>query len=304
MVRAYFLADVISILADYVCYYHYPARGPPNAGLARLDPSVLHGNLREVIGIVESYTEPGPFRDSLLTRFARAELLGRLHERGFLEHPPSTGRRCSRRSGPWSRSASRRPSIRSCACPPHHDGPGPGRAPRPAVALAEAEVQVTGSARAIRLDATDRGTLHLAAEARLDAGQRPFEVHAVGDRLMLEVPGEVAAAYHRRPGRFRAPLSGVARLVIRRRDDSAELVVPASVEQRVEQGDAGDLHLTFLVDADIDPATIASGEPAWSGTWEVVIQIEVAGYVREAHVRLDDERRTAGGGSFFRRRGR
>ena len=84
---AYFAAETISVLSDYVCYYHIRRDDLSNAGLRRPDPKGYYGNLREVIGIIEANTEPGPFRDRLLDRFARTELTGRLRDRAFLNLP-------------------------------------------------------------------------------------------------------------------------------------------------------------------------------------------------------------------------
>ena len=289
VVRAYFLADVISILADYVCYYHFRRDDLSNAGLRRLDPVGYYTNLREVIGIVESFTEPGPFRDSLLQRFARMELLGRLRDRGFLEHPPEYRevlfteiRAVVEEHIP--------PTVDPLLPPAQRAQMALLRAGRLdlLIVLAEAQVQVTGRARALRLDTTDHDTLHLTVGARLDAGQRPFEVRALGDRLMLEVPDEVAAVVPAEAIEIPAPLSAVTRLVIRRREDSAELVAPSSIEQRVTRADDGGLCPEWILDVEIDPMTIAHGAPAWSGAWEVVVRVELAGYVTETHVTLDD----------------
>ena len=85
------------------------------------------------------------------------------------------------------------------------------------------------------------------------------------------------------------PLAGVARLVIRRRDDSAELVATASIEQQVEPTGEGGLRPEWILDAEIDPMTISCGAPVWPGAWEVVVRLEVAGYAAETPVRLDDK---------------
>ena len=237
VVRAYFLAGVISILSDYVCYYHSRRGDRANAGLQRLDPVGYYTNLREVIGIVESFTEPGPFRDSLLQRFARAELLGRLRDRGFLEHPPEYRealfteiRAVVEEHIPSTVDPLLRPAQRvqmALLRAGHLDL---------LVSLAQAQVEVTGAARGLALAITDHGTLHLVAEASLDAGQQPLEFCARGEHLVLDVPDAVADAVPLDAIEVPVPLSGVARLVIRRGGDSAELVVPSSIRQRIERG--------------------------------------------------------------------
>ena len=87
VVGAYFAARTISVLSDYVCYYHIRRDDHSNAGLRRPDPKGYYANLREVIGIIEANTERGPLRDRLLVRFARTELTGRLRDRAFLDLP-------------------------------------------------------------------------------------------------------------------------------------------------------------------------------------------------------------------------
>jgi glycosyltransferase involved in cell wall biosynthesis len=290
VVKAYFLADVISVLADYICYYHYRRDDGANAGFRRLEPAGYYGNLREVIGIVEANTEPGPFRDSLLERFARAELLGRLRGRVFIDYPVDYRRDLFA-------------EIRAVI--DDHIGPSVDERLAPAqraqmallhagrldllIKLAEAELQVTAFARIVRLEWTPGGTLSLAIEAGLNAGHEPLGVERHGDRLLLRVPDEVAAVL---PGDARLvgrPLSGRARLVIRRHDDSAELVVPASLEQRVEVGSDGCDRVTFELTGEIDPRTVASGEPIWPGTWDVVAIVEVLGYSAETRLGVPSE---------------
>src|SRR6266508_3896742 len=60
VMRSYFAARNIAILADYPCYYFR--------------------NVEDTIDVVEEHTEPGALRDRLLRRFYRSEILGRLRE--------------------------------------------------------------------------------------------------------------------------------------------------------------------------------------------------------------------------------
>ncbi|WP_232788815.1 glycosyltransferase family 2 protein [Streptomyces odonnellii] len=88
MMQSYFPAKVVSILGNYTCYYYSKRDDGQNAGSAKLVPTGYYGNLREVLQVVVDNTEPGEFRDRLLRRFYRVEMLGRLSEPGVLKFTP------------------------------------------------------------------------------------------------------------------------------------------------------------------------------------------------------------------------
>jgi len=84
VVKAYFAARVISILADEPCYFYLQRTDRRNAGATPLDPDAYFGNLREVLEVVIANTEPGERRARLIGRFCRTELVGRLSRRALL----------------------------------------------------------------------------------------------------------------------------------------------------------------------------------------------------------------------------
>ncbi|MEV6395947.1 glycosyltransferase [Streptomyces sp. NPDC051907] len=88
MMEAYFPAKVVSILGSYTCYHYSRRDDGKNAGSAKIVPSGYYGNLREVLDVVVAHTEPGKFRDQLLRRFYRVEMLGRLSEPQILKYEP------------------------------------------------------------------------------------------------------------------------------------------------------------------------------------------------------------------------
>ncbi|MFJ8748581.1 glycosyltransferase family 2 protein [Streptomyces sp. NPDC102441] len=88
MMQAYFPAKAVSILGDYTCYHYSKRDDGKNAGSAKIVPSGYYGNLREVLDVVVENTEPGDFRDLLLRRFYRVEMLGRLSEPAVLKYTP------------------------------------------------------------------------------------------------------------------------------------------------------------------------------------------------------------------------
>nr|WP_197681467.1 glycosyltransferase family A protein [Actinopolymorpha singaporensis] len=87
VIAAYFAADTISVLSDYVCYYHVRRDDDSNAGFECLDPKSYFGFLREALDIVEANTEPGPLRDRLYRRWYRVEMLERLRGKRLLDTP-------------------------------------------------------------------------------------------------------------------------------------------------------------------------------------------------------------------------
>ncbi|MFD6419841.1 glycosyltransferase [Streptomyces sp. NPDC060194] len=88
MMQAYFPAEVVSILGSYTCYYYSKRDDGKNAGSTRPVPAGYYGNLREVLDVVLENTEPGSFRDLLLRRFYRVEMLGRVSEPNVLRYEP------------------------------------------------------------------------------------------------------------------------------------------------------------------------------------------------------------------------
>lgn len=83
MVRAYFAAERVSILGDVLCYFYLRRADGGNAGSEEIVPQDYYANLREILGVVLEHTEPGEFRDRLLRRFYRVEVLGRLGEPSY-----------------------------------------------------------------------------------------------------------------------------------------------------------------------------------------------------------------------------
>src|SRR5918999_1010751 len=78
VVKAYFRADVISVLADYPCYYWVARRDRSNAGRTPYEWFSYYGYVRDILDVVEAHTEPGPFRDRLLAHWYRGKGLRKL----------------------------------------------------------------------------------------------------------------------------------------------------------------------------------------------------------------------------------
>jgi poly(ribitol-phosphate) beta-N-acetylglucosaminyltransferase len=92
VVHAYFHAAGISVLADRP-YYHWTTRErTPNASHTSLEPEGYYGNVREVLDLVLEHTEPGPFRDRLLTHWYRGKMLQRVGGRKFARRDEAENR--------------------------------------------------------------------------------------------------------------------------------------------------------------------------------------------------------------------
>jgi hypothetical protein len=89
VVRAYFAAGIVSILADEPCYFYLRRDDHGNAGSVLMDPATYYANLRDVIDVVLANTVPGEERARLLRRFCRVEMLGRLRRPEYLEGQPT-----------------------------------------------------------------------------------------------------------------------------------------------------------------------------------------------------------------------
>src|SRR3954451_15086659 len=88
VMRAYFCARSISILADYPCYHWSLRDKGANASWGRMDPVGYFANVREVLDLVEEHTEPGPLRDRLFVHWYRGKMLGRVGGRYFPRRDP------------------------------------------------------------------------------------------------------------------------------------------------------------------------------------------------------------------------
>ena len=87
MMQTYLVAKVVSIVGDYPCYYYLRREDGGNAGSVPIEPVGYYGNLREVLDTVGAGTEPGEFRNRLLRRFLRNEVLNRVSEPVVLNAP-------------------------------------------------------------------------------------------------------------------------------------------------------------------------------------------------------------------------
>ncbi|MGX1792955.1 glycosyltransferase [Microbacterium sp. NPDC055312] len=86
VMRAYFAAATISILASEPCYAW--VKHPGSASSSRIDAETYFPHLESVLDLVEAHTEPGARRDRLLRHWFRGKILKRLEGRRMLAYPP------------------------------------------------------------------------------------------------------------------------------------------------------------------------------------------------------------------------
>jgi poly(ribitol-phosphate) beta-N-acetylglucosaminyltransferase len=273
VVHAYFHAAGISVLADRP-YYHWTTRErTPNASHGTLDPQGYYGNVREVLDLVLEHTDPGPFRDRLLTHWYRGKMLQRVG-----------GRKFARRDDAHNRELV--DTIRALALERYDE--------RVHERLAF-NLQVRSALlRAGRFEDLQRlaqfeAGLRAGIKARVRGGGRrlTLELTATLRGLELESAGEAL--------RWRPPeaLPGLdldmtsslggsyVQVYVHSLRDGGEYVLPAETE--VELDRAGHVVLTTRVE--VDPRVAAGGSALPAGDFEVRANVNVAGFSHARSVR-------------------
>ena len=87
VVKGYLLAKVVSVYADYTCYFHIRRVDLANAGLRKANWRGYFNNLADAIEVAVAYTEPGPVRDRIFRRWLQVEMVQRLSGRRLLRFP-------------------------------------------------------------------------------------------------------------------------------------------------------------------------------------------------------------------------
>ena len=89
VVTGYLLAKVVSIYADYTCYFHIRRADRANAGLRKTNWRGYFDNLAEALDIVVAHTQPGVERDRIFRRWLQVEMVQRLSDRRWLRFAPA-----------------------------------------------------------------------------------------------------------------------------------------------------------------------------------------------------------------------
>lgn len=282
VVHAYLVADRISVLSDYVCYYHVRRSDAGNAGFRPLDPAGYFGNLREALAIVAEHTEPGPLRDKLLRRWLRVEMVERLRGARLLNASPDYRRALL---------AEIQAVMRDHMGPSVAAGlPVPQRVVAELAAggrLADLEVLADWEKRIgawCHLDDLHwhDGTLRIGFSAQLRVDGEPVTARSSAGRTTVDpplLPSALAALYREQDLTGGAlPANARAVLVLRERATGAEFVLPA--ECSVEGNPGALVHGATV----LDPATALSGRPLENGVWDIWVRLYSLGWTKDARM--------------------
>jgi len=275
VVHAYFHAAAITVLADRPVYHWVLRDIARHASAGRLDPEGYYGNVREVLDLVVEHTEPGPWRDRLLTHWYRGKMLGRVGGRGF-----------ARRDDAFNRELV--DVIRSLALERFD-------------ATVHARLAFNMRARSLLLRAGDYdGLLRLAElESSLRARVRS-RVRGDGRRLTLNLRAALRGLEFARDGErvtwrppapLRAALPGLdatdavfdsqIQVLLHSLRDGTEYTLPAPTTVMLDDGTRPVLRAAV----DIEAATAAAGGPLPDGDWELRVVVTVAGFNHARSVR-------------------
>ncbi|MEV6112745.1 glycosyltransferase [Streptomyces sp. NPDC052109] len=284
--EAYLRADNVSVIGDYVCYYHLKRDDASNAGFQRFDPVGYFKNLREALDAVERYTEPGPLRDRLLRRWLRVEMVERMSGRRLLAMPDDHRRELLRemravvveRFGPGV-AAGLRPAQRIVAALIRED--------RYDDLVAYATWEDGVRPRAVPAGVAWRdGTLRidLSAEYTGAGGPLTVPVDASGPpadgapRDVAEAASWLAAAADAGFG------TATVDLVVRDRESAASFFQPVEVTRERVPAEDGGSRLVLRATATVDPARAAGGAPLHGGLWDLYARVGLGGWTKECRL--------------------
>ncbi len=286
--EAYLRAENVSVLSDYVCYYHVKRDDASNAGFRPIDPVGYFGNLREALDIVDQYTEPGPLQDGLFRRWLRNEIVERLRARRLLTMAPDYRREMFR-------------EMRSVAVDRFGPGVAAGLTPIQQVVagllvadrvgdletLAEWEATVKPIAE-LRDLAWQDGALKVDFTVEYASGDErlTFVRNGTDPGLTLPIPDSSREAL----ALFDAGISAQfakskVDLVIRERSTAAEFFQTVEFERVTrDTPDPAAVRLQLQATATIDPRTAAGGGPVGSGIWDVYVRYSLSGWAKETRL--------------------
>jgi glycosyltransferase involved in cell wall biosynthesis len=280
--EAYLRADNVSVLSDYVCYYHLRRDDGSNAGFERFDPVGYFKNLREALDVVEKYTEPGKVRDRLFRRWLRVEMVERLRARRFLRLPDDYRRELFKeihqvvveRFGPGV-ALGLQPTqqvVAALAAADRYDD---------VVAFAEWEATVKPLTVPGTIEWRD-GALHVSFTAEYACGREPMTFPAQAESTALEdTPKAVADAIAwvgaQTAARFK---QATADLLLKERASAAQYFQPVKfTRESVPAGEDGRVRLQLRATATVDPAALPE-----DGVWDAVARVKLGGWTKEVRL--------------------
>ncbi|WP_406439763.1 glycosyltransferase [Streptomyces sp. NBC_01613] len=285
--EAYLRAANVSVIGDYVCYYHVRRDDSSNAGFQRFDPVGYFKNLREALDVVEQYTEPGKVRDSLYRRWLRVEMVERLRGRRLLSKPDDYRRKqfeeihavVAERFGP---------DVATGLLPTQQVVAALISADRydDVVAFAEWEIGLALSAGPKTVEWRD-GTLRIDFAAEFTTGGTPMTFPGGGVPTPLDGPPADIAEAIAWVGAHTVDRFGQATLdlLVRERSSGAQYFQPIELTREiVPVEDSGQVRLVLRGTATVDPATAVDGAPLGGGLWDTYARVRLGGWSKEARI--------------------
>ncbi|MFJ8533608.1 glycosyltransferase family 2 protein [Streptomyces sp. NPDC093591] len=280
--EAYLRASNVSVLSDYVCYYHVRRDDASNAGFQRFDPGGYFKNLREALDVVERHTEPGPLRDRLFRRWLRVEMVERMRGRRFLALPADYRRELFdeihqvvvERFGPGV-AAGLQPTQRVVAAFIAADRF------EDVEAFAGWEAGIALTAVPERVEWSD-GTLRIGFTAEYTSGGEPMTFAADPSRTALDGPPKDLAAAIAWVGADTVARFGKAGadLLLRERSSGAQYFQPVEfTREEMPCGDDGPVRLVLHATAAADPATLTG-----DGLWDAFVRVKLGGWTKECRL--------------------
>ncbi|NHC15161.1 glycosyltransferase family 2 protein [Motilibacter deserti] len=280
VMKAYFAADTISILADYPVYHWVRRDDDTNASVNRFDPKGYFDNVREVLDVVVANTEPGDLRDKLLAHWYTGKSLGRLGAGTLLGYPPDYRRELydAIRGLALERFA---PSVDRFLPPSFR----PRSVLLRAGSLAGLEA-LAGAERGLTIEPTtsevawDGDVLQVRASARLVyADGRPVVFVRREGRLLWELPVRLDVPVPDDALDMTSALAAArADVLVRSRELRDDYFVPGAWTASLEEIDADRVSLVVAVEARLDAQTAAAGAPLAKGTWDVLVRVAACGW--------------------------
>jgi glycosyltransferase involved in cell wall biosynthesis len=289
VMRAFLSQPRISVIADRPVYHWIQHDHAENASMRPFDPAGYYGNLREVLDVVLAQTEPGEFRDELLTHWYRGKMLGRLGGRNFARRSPEVRRElfeevralALERYGPWvEERLAFNMRLRSRLLSAGDLGA--------LEALAEREARLRARARACDVRADGRG-LVIRIDGRLRGREDgPLLFHRDGERLIWSAPAAVAATLTPEQLDAAADLgAGTVQVFLRSTADPVEYLVPNRSRVRFAATDREPAAAKAILDVDarVQARHGAAGSRLPAGEWELHVVVAIAGFQATTHVR-------------------
>ncbi|HET9779883.1 MAG TPA: glycosyltransferase family 2 protein [Propionibacteriaceae bacterium] len=291
VVTSYLLADVVSIYADYTCYYHIRRADSGNAGFRKANWQGYFDNLAESLDVVVAHTEPGQERNRVFRRWLQVEMVQRLTRRrrvqpddeevaaifsnahriaaryfdeGVVELLQPMSRRVGRAIIAGDAEEMRRvieetqrwttyPSISQ-------------------VDWVDGRLQFSGT-----VQLSDITPAAVVPPAELDASNVPTVVDPLVEKRFTTLLGPIA------PETLRRGMGNSAmRLDLTERETGETWPVPAAIQR---------MGLAASFSADIDPNTLAAGTRLADGLWDLYVHFGVLGLSVRRHATLTAEQR-------------